>query len=1216
MEFKIYQDGTGTVAGNPGGFLKWTEDWVYGSGSPDNRVTVRNGYFSVALGSVTAFGGSVNWNQDTLWLSVNIGNTSTAATFASAAGDGEMLPMRRLSTSVYALNAGQLGGLTASQFIQNVAPNTTQQTANINIVSGAATSVAAAEIQAVASATAPVLILKGGATPGSGADVLQLQNSSGTTLDAFDSSGNLTITSSSALKFGSTTVCTVSGCTPTGASGSYINNTATVQTNANIAIQSASDSSASLFIQNRASQSADLIRVVTSGNAPEFVLDTLGGARFYTGKVEFDQAVAIGDTPSAGQDLRIASMSASDIGLTVNAFTGQTGDLVQYNGLNSRSAIYTAAGTLAVTAGTNQTADGVTATQGNTSGTITNGLLVNRNGASGTTTNGVNITQTAGTLTNGLAFTGTIGTDITRGSGTLTIQGGGGVTLSTTNTSGASGSISIQGGNSSAGTAGNVGIDTGTTSTGTPAVNIGTANAKTIQLGSTSLSSGTQTIAIGNNNTSGGTTNVTIGTGTTAGGTTTVQASGALTLTGGASSTWSVGGSNQNLTLQTSGTGTLALQATGAGTIALGNNTQNSTINIGHTGATANTTSVHLADSSGATQTVSIGSTSASSTVAIQGGTGSSAITLSAGTSGSIKVGDANANTVSIGAVDVDAASTVNLNYALSGSAARTTLIGSNVGASNTSIYGGTNNINLNVNSSSAGVNIQTQTANSLTAFQIQNAANNNLFRFGTIDSNLIVNPGAESTFGTEWAAYGSNTTVSRTTTTAWNGDASVQVQVTPSTGSVGAKNNLGAALTANTSYTLSFYGRLKSGDPAFNDVVVAYSRDGTTGTEVACDTTTYPIQSLLSSGWARISCKFTTPVTAGNASAYVVVRQTAAAARTFYLDGMQLDQTNNIVNSYGAGSLRLDATIISPVAIQNTEDSMTEFSIQGAAGSSLFVADSLFNAIWIGGGTINPDSTPTLLVLDHKSTTGDPTPLIGGMYFNDATQRFRCYESIGWSDCMGVPRPNTRRWTYIIYNSGDGVFSSVGDGANISVGTGSSTNLAPTTSAPPVRELDTGTTSGNQASLSGSSFLYPTAALPTFQSYVLMTSTTNARMWTGLTSVSAATQAASATPTGDYAAFRYDTGAGDSTYKCVTSDGTTVNVINSGVTGDTNGHRFEVRILSNQVIFILDGNAVCATSTNMPRSSTLLTYVDTITTLTTAAKGIRLPWVYVESVF
>ncbi len=47
VEFKIYQDGAGTVAGNTGGTLKWTEDYVYASNAPDSRLTLKNGYFSV-----------------------------------------------------------------------------------------------------------------------------------------------------------------------------------------------------------------------------------------------------------------------------------------------------------------------------------------------------------------------------------------------------------------------------------------------------------------------------------------------------------------------------------------------------------------------------------------------------------------------------------------------------------------------------------------------------------------------------------------------------------------------------------------------------------------------------------------------------------------------------------------------------------------------------------------------------------------------------------------------------------------------------------------------------------------------------------------------------------------------------------------------------------------------------------------------------------------
>ncbi len=117
MEFKIYQDGTGCVSGGTppcSGTLKWTE-----TRTSTNKVTVKNGYFSVNLGSVTAFGTSVDWNQDTLWLSINIGGTGTPT------WDGEMTPFRRLAAVPYAMNAKQLGGLDASKFVQ-LAPSAVQ----------------------------------------------------------------------------------------------------------------------------------------------------------------------------------------------------------------------------------------------------------------------------------------------------------------------------------------------------------------------------------------------------------------------------------------------------------------------------------------------------------------------------------------------------------------------------------------------------------------------------------------------------------------------------------------------------------------------------------------------------------------------------------------------------------------------------------------------------------------------------------------------------------------------------------------------------------------------------------------------------------------------------------------------------------------------------------------------------------------------------------
>lgn len=134
IQFKIYQDGAGTTAGNTGGTLKWTETYINNGGS--NAVEVRNGYFSINLGSVNPFGSNVDWNQDTLWLSMNIAGSSTSCTsFGSSpcTADGEMLPMKRITSTPYSLNSGQLGGKTASQFTQLGQGVQTDTTSNSSI---------------------------------------------------------------------------------------------------------------------------------------------------------------------------------------------------------------------------------------------------------------------------------------------------------------------------------------------------------------------------------------------------------------------------------------------------------------------------------------------------------------------------------------------------------------------------------------------------------------------------------------------------------------------------------------------------------------------------------------------------------------------------------------------------------------------------------------------------------------------------------------------------------------------------------------------------------------------------------------------------------------------------------------------------------------------------------------------------------------------------
>lgn len=119
IQFKIYQGGAGTAAGNPGGSLEWTESYI--NNNADGGIEVKGGYFSANLGSLTPFGTSIDWDDDTLWISMNVaGAAANCTSFGSSpcSADGEMLPMKRITATPYALNAGQLGGKTADNFLQ------------------------------------------------------------------------------------------------------------------------------------------------------------------------------------------------------------------------------------------------------------------------------------------------------------------------------------------------------------------------------------------------------------------------------------------------------------------------------------------------------------------------------------------------------------------------------------------------------------------------------------------------------------------------------------------------------------------------------------------------------------------------------------------------------------------------------------------------------------------------------------------------------------------------------------------------------------------------------------------------------------------------------------------------------------------------------------------------------------------------------------------
>jgi hypothetical protein len=100
VEFNLY-------AADTGGSPLWGEEYYDANGvtaGQDNRVRVVNGYFSVNLGSQTAFPGTIDWDQE-LYLTLNVGGSAQTA---SPTYDGEMDPRIKLTAVPYAFKAAQL----------------------------------------------------------------------------------------------------------------------------------------------------------------------------------------------------------------------------------------------------------------------------------------------------------------------------------------------------------------------------------------------------------------------------------------------------------------------------------------------------------------------------------------------------------------------------------------------------------------------------------------------------------------------------------------------------------------------------------------------------------------------------------------------------------------------------------------------------------------------------------------------------------------------------------------------------------------------------------------------------------------------------------------------------------------------------------------------------------------------------------------------------
>ncbi|HEX8763306.1 MAG TPA: hypothetical protein VF733_06155, partial [Candidatus Saccharimonadales bacterium] len=130
-----------------------------------------------------------------------------------------------------------------------------------------------------------------------------------------DVAGDVNISSGSAYKINGTNICTSSGCTPAAGSTNYIQNTATVQTGANIAIQSNADASITALLKGRASQTADLLSLQNSSNVALASFTAAGNLTFGSSS---DKTISIAQAGSGSSGNNLTIQAGSGNGTNMN----------------------------------------------------------------------------------------------------------------------------------------------------------------------------------------------------------------------------------------------------------------------------------------------------------------------------------------------------------------------------------------------------------------------------------------------------------------------------------------------------------------------------------------------------------------------------------------------------------------------------------------------------------------------------------------------------------------------------------------------------------------------------------------------------------------------------------------------------------------------------------------------------------------------------------
>jgi hypothetical protein len=146
----------------------------------------------------------------------------------------------------------------------------------------------------------------------------------------------------------------------------------------------------------------------------------------------------------------------------------------------------------------------------------------------------------------------------------------------------------------------------------------------------------------------------------------------------------------------------------------------------------------------------------------------------------------------------------------------------------------------------------------------------------------------------------------------------------------------------------------------------------------------------------------------ATNANAITLQSNATAASYTLNIPTLTANDTICVVtlaNCSGAGATAVGAFDTFASANGGTINSGTLF-LQSASATQPGLVNTITQT-FAGAKTFTgdlsvgvPDTTGTLLVLDTKTTAGDPTGTDGAMYYNSNLLKMRCYQNGAWKNC------------------------------------------------------------------------------------------------------------------------------------------------------------------------------------------------------------------------